>query len=82
MFDDLLPGLNNLCIDFFSTKRPVTFIREGMDEFSLKGIFDNNYISVDPDSGQLKSMCKLSLLSSLLKKLFIQKLTGFQVSTS
>ena len=51
MFDALLPGLNNLCIDFFSTKKPVTFIREGLDEFSLKGIFDNNYISVDPDSG-------------------------------
>lgn len=51
MFEDLVLGVNNLCVDVFKTSQVVIFHREGMESFTLDGIYDENYVAVDPNTG-------------------------------
>lgn len=51
MFEDLVLGVNNLCVDVFKTSKIISFRRSGMESFNVEGIFDENYVVVDPNTG-------------------------------
>lgn len=48
---DLVNGMNRCCQNAFSEKEGVIYIRNNGDQLSIQGIFDANFISVDPDTG-------------------------------
>lgn len=50
MFDDLVLGVNNCCIDAFKTSKVVT-LQRGVETYPLEVIFDDNYAAVDPNTG-------------------------------
>lgn len=50
MFEDLVLGVNNLCIDVFKTSKGIK-LQRGIEIFPLEGIYDENYAAVDPNTG-------------------------------
>lgn len=48
---DLVDDLNRNCMNAFSEKEGVLYIRNNNDQISIQGIFDSNSISVDPNTG-------------------------------
>lgn len=51
MFEDLVLGINNVCVDVFKTSKIITFQRSGLESTNFEGIFDENYTAVDPNTG-------------------------------
>jgi len=51
MWNSLIDGLNQACKDTFSNRESYTYKYRDGSSTPIKGIFDKNYISVDPDSG-------------------------------
>lgn len=48
---DLVSGLNRSCQNAFSEKEGVLYKLKGGADILIQGIFDKNYISIDPDTG-------------------------------
>lgn len=50
MFEDLVLGVNDLCIDVFKTSKSIE-LQRGVEIFPLEGIYDENYAAIDPNTG-------------------------------
>ena len=51
MWNTLVNGMNQVCKNTFSEREGVTYKYRDGSSILIKGIFDKNYLSVDPDSG-------------------------------